>query len=688
MRNSQYWAFALTALTMALCACSGAKKFGEPEQEVICKPGETGQAVKCADGSQGFLKCNAEGTAFSDTTCMSGQQPVTGCGSDGAQCALGLSLPCGCTDGRTGASACKADCSGFDVCVCTGPLPGAGGSAGTSGQGGASGTSGQGGASGQGGTSGSNGTGGSAGTSTGGASGQGGSGGTSGLGGSSGIGGTDGGTSKCGTSEAICAVGQTFDDCHCLVNSVVVSGTQKCNADCTGRTACECSTADAGTGGSAGSGGFSGAGGSSTGGSSGSDAGLGNLCSQSGRVCDSNQDNLCHCIVNDTVKQGLQFCNSDCDGWTSCSCGTGGQGGSGGSGGASGQGGQGGSGGTGGSGQLARVDCEIIHPDNTQYKFDFSSGQFSSNQHVYRVFVSDEGVDDGNGNAIYANPDHVEWGEDAKLGVQQLGSSVKISFQSGLNNRLKLNATRDPEGNDLASAAYWKESACSRDLDHPVEMRWECKLTVNGQTSQMQWPTWKAEGQYGCNLWSIVKPITPTANDEDGDGAVKGVDCDDTPGSGFFKRGFPLADKTMYLPEIEQNGFDDNCRGDGDKKYRRVAMFASSSLQSPMKFWDFWKVSLPMSYSGDKWVSAYYPSNLFPQDRLTIQSAYQPAGLVEYSGGGAGCSDGKCYNAFKSNGTCTTVHTVILEDTSNLQIAANLAQNADGQCRAFFPAAH
>ncbi|HLK88563.1 MAG TPA: VCBS repeat-containing protein [Polyangia bacterium] len=159
---------------------------------------------------------------------------VVDCGSGGNPvCAPGISIPCACSDGRTGAQACNASGSGYGVCECTAtgtggasggtggtmtstggsggrPAGGAGGGgAAGSGLGGTSGGAGgaSGGAAGKAGTGGAGGTSGGAGgvagkagtggaTGSGGVTGQGGSGGAAGQGGGAGAG--TGGTAGTG----------------------------------------------------------------------------------------------------------------------------------------------------------------------------------------------------------------------------------------------------------------------------------------------------------------------------------------------------------------------------------------------------------------------------------------------------------------------------------------------------------
>lgn len=663
----QYWAFAIAALTVLATACGGAKKF-----DLLCEPGETGQPVTCADKTQGFLKCNKEGSAFTETTCVTGQLPQTGCGAADAKCCLGQTISCGCTDGRTGSQMCKSDCSGFDTCLCTGSVPGAGGNVGTGGTTGVGGSnvggSSTGGSSGVGGSM----AGGSAGSSTGG---------SAGTGGTSGTGGTGGSSTGCSNPNKACNFGEVFA-CHCVQDGQVLNGSQGCEPDCSARTECVCQASDAGTGGTGGTGGAGGSSGQGGTSGTGGTGGSANVCSDaSKRLCVSGQDNLCHCLVNGQVVNGLQLCNANCDGWTTCSCGTGGQGGS------SGQGGSGGTGGTGGTGGATAVQADVVcvikHVDNTQFKFDLSTLQFSHEMHNYRVFVSDLGVD---GQGIYAG-EHVQWGQDSKLHVQQFGDHVTITFLSTVGSLLDANATRDPVGTDETSANYWREPASDRNPLAP-RMLWECTMTANGVTSHMQWPTAIDTGT-GTNLRLIVRPITPNSNDEDGDGVAKNQDCNDSPeAGGFYKRGDPLADKNLWLPEVEQDGIDNDCVH-GDLKYRRAVMNASSSgLGTPMVFWDSWKYGVSMAFSSSLWASTYVPSNLMPKDKMAGQTMFQPAGLVRFFGSGTGCYNGECWNMYKTNnGTCVDVYPVYLETPDHLQLPSTSALNADGQCRVFFAAA-
>lgn len=685
----QYFA-ALILLIATIVGCS-AKKFGV---ETLCKPGETGAPVVCADGSQGFLVCDDEGEAFDKNNCGPGSKPTTGCGSDSASCISGQTFPCACPDGRDGMQSCNTSCSGLDTCICTGNIPGAGGttgqggninqggsagqggsnaagSGGTANQGGASqgGSSGNGGTSGQGGVAGSNGGAGGSpqcienetescncdgqlvGVKTckngtfgncecpsgaGGASGQGGSSGSSGTGGTSG----QGGSAGMGGSSGECVTG-TQINCDC--NGQLV-GIKKCQNGAYGT--CECPLPEAGVGGAGGS-----------------DAGI--------KQCNPGQQYDCACMGGLT---GKQTCASDGLSLGDCSCSDAGAGGAGGS------AGSGGSGGSGGSAQLVTVNCEITHRDNTLTKFDLNTGKFSTTQHVYRVFVSDEGID-LNGLPVFGNgnENHVKWGEDAKLNVQQLGRSVKISFTTALGNRIKMNATRDPVGTDLGASAYWQEPACSRTPLRPI-MEVDCTVNVNGSTSHMPWPVSVANGEFGCDLWTEARPTVTSSTDQDGDGATVSEDCND---NDYYKRGSPISDLNKWNVEVMQDGVDNDCVG-GDAKYRRVVM--DSSVASSAKFWDFWKYNVAMTISGSRLVSEYYPSNLMPQDTMSGQSKPQPAGLVQWSGSGSNCYNGSCWNMVDS-GSCVEVYPVFMETSDSTHVSAIPARNAENKCRVFFPSA-
>lgn len=776
----QYFA-ALILLIATIVGCS-AKKFGV---ETLCKPGETGAPVVCADGSQGFLVCDDEGEAFDKNNCGPGSKPTTGCGSDSASCISGQTFPCACPDGRDGMQSCNTSCSGLDACICTGNIPGAGGttgqggninqggsagqggsnaagSGGTADQGGASqgGSSGNGGTSGQGGVAGSNGGAGGSpqcienetescncdgqlvGVKTckngtfgncecpsgaGGASGQGGSsgssgtGGTSGQGGSAGMGGSSGecvtgtqincdcngqlvGIKKCqngayGTCE--CPSENCISDADCISEATYC---EKADHKCHFKGTCWNSTCQEGT-------------------HFGSVVGVcvcssndpdhcshltkaGDQCVVQGAKCCANGDGWytsSYCPTGDsrvdfvcdgsTWKStgtcypgqsyacacaggviGQQICNSDGKSFGDCSCSDAGAGGAGGS------AGSGGSGGSGGSAQLVTVNCEITHRDNTLTKFDLNTGKFSTTQHVYRVFVSDEGID-LNGLPVFGNgnENHVKWGEDAKLNVQQLGRSVKISFTTALGNRIKMNATRDPVGTDLGASAYWQEPACSRTPLRPI-MEVDCTVNVNGSTSHMPWPVSVANGEFGCDLWTEARPTVTSSTDQDGDGATVSEDCND---NDYYKRGSPISDLNKWNVEVMQDGVDNDCVG-GDAKYRRVVM--DSSVASSAKFWDFWKYNVAMTISGSRLVSEYYPSNLMPQDTMSGQSKPQPAGLVQWSGSGSNCYNGSCWNMVDS-GSCVEVYPVFMETSDNTHVSAIPARNAENKCRVFFPSA-
>ncbi|MFA6160995.1 MAG: MopE-related protein [Patescibacteria group bacterium] len=653
--NLKNWMVAI-ALGVTLMGCA-AKKFGTP---AICELGDTGEEVKCADGSQGFLLCNANGDAFNGgDTCKSGQQPVAGCGAEHAVCAIGQQLSCGCNDGREGAQKCNASCDGFDVCVCSGPIPGSGGSGGAIG-------------------------------------GSGGSGGTTSTGGNAGTGG----------SSQFCIPVQEDHDCGGECGSL--GGSRWCRADGLSYGPCVCNTATGGSGGSSGTGGSGGSGGSSgsggstggaggntggtggstggTGGSGGSTGGSGgstSYCGTASDACHNVVQQGCYCQVDGSSISGTQNCKPDCSGWEACYCnsGAGGSGGSGGTGGSGGSGGTGGTGGTGGSGGVSGtavdVTCEITHADYTAFKFDFANFVMSSVQHVYNVFVSDEGVDDGHGGATYATTTHLKWGD--ALNLQQLGRSVKFTFRTTLGSRITLNAVRDPIGNDLSSGDYWREPAVDKGV---VKMKVDCLLKFDGSEtmSHIMWPHAEQNEQHtGWNLAFIVQTAWTSTSDHDGDGSPVGTDCDE---NNFYK--------APGLVEVMQDGIDNDC-SNYDLKYRRVVMDAPSGIMSYgglMKYWDFNQTSphgVKMTYDG-KWYSAYVPVTLLPFDTRSGQSVAQPGGLVEYSGSGDNCYNGLCWNMSDWGGSCHPVYPVWSESYDSTHINSTTARNVNSQCRSFFPA--
>ncbi|MDD2785399.1 MAG: hypothetical protein PHS79_00730 [Patescibacteria group bacterium] len=673
--NKSFWMFAI-ALGVTLVGCTGAKKFGT---RGLCTPGDTGDEIACKDGSQGFLLCNKDGDAFNGgDTCKEGQQPATGCGSKDAECAPGEQVSCGCNDGREGAQKCNTACDGFDVCICSGPLPGTGG------QGGSGGPSGQGGA--IGGSGGSTNTGGT--TQTGGNAGSGGStggsGGTTSTGGSGGSSGGTGGTSGTGGGSQVCTPQQEYYDCGGECGSL--GGSRWCRADGLSYGPCVCNTATGGAGGTSGtggSGGSTGGAGGNTGGTGGSTGGSGgstSYCGTASDACLNVVQQPCYCQVDGSSISGTQNCKPDCSGWEACYCnsGAGGSGGSGGTGGSGGSGGTGGTGGSGGvSGTAVDVTCEITHADYTAFKFDFANFVMSSVQHVYSVFVSDEGVDDGHGGATYATATHLKWGD--ALNLQQLGRSVKFAFRTTLGSRITLNAVRDPIGNDLSSGDYWREPAVDKGV---VKMKVDCLLKFDGSDTMnnIMWPHAEQNEQHtGWNLALTVQTAWTTTSDQDGDGSSPPQDCDD---HSFYK--------APGLVEIIQDGVDNNCYG-GDEKYRRVVMDAPSGIMNYgglMKYWDFNQTSphgVKMIYDGH-WASAYVPVSLLPVDTMSGYSTSQPGGLVEYNGSGDNCYNGLCWNMSDWGGSCHPVYPVWSESYDSTHISSTTARNVNNQCRSFFPA--
>lgn len=632
--NWKYSTLAIVAALTAQSGCNGSKKFDEDlsaagaagsaqsgcptacPQPKACEPNA---AIACQCGSAyGVSQCLADGSGYGVCQCgpantagSAGSAPQDPCNVEPRVCDRGETEACKCTDGRDGSQYCDPNtCSGWLGCSCTGPLPGTGGSSGTGGSAGSSGTGGSAGSS----------TGGSAGTSA-----TGGSGGTAGAGGSN-VGGTAGSAGLGGSAGSESDAG---DKCvpgkqgSCACGSDPDAGIRQCSNDGVWE-ACDCSMMQ----------------------DAGADADA-EAEADAATLCEPQQAYSCFCGNGIWAKQ---WCTADGMSFLACQCpdgGVGGAGGTGGSGGSSGAGGSLGTGGTsatGGSGGAAydvvTVDCDVTYPDNAPSD--------------YYTYVSDEGI--GSGSSVhFVSQTHVTWGNDGQPYTNKNVKSSHFSFSSGNGHRIIMNTAINPEPGN-----FWAHADCKSTPSYAVLVKYECFVTKNGDKRRVAWPVAVSNNQQSCNTQFYAQWIQPTAQDEDGDGSLKGADCNDN--------------DYLRCPnciEVENDGIDNDCYK-GDRQWVRILMDGPNSLGTPMYATD-WLLWVPMSFdsSASKWATEFLPTSRVPK-----------AFLVQYGGmSGSGCDgSGNCWDCSRNGNVCQPVYAVTGETTEHKPVAMTLGV-VGNQCR-------
>lgn len=625
MKKFNWMRASIVMALVTLCACSGSKKFDEDLSAAgsagstssgcptACPPAKVcipNAPIACQCGSAyGVAQCQADGMGYGACQCgpantagsAGSAPPQDPCVAGSRICDRGETETCKCTDGRDGSQYCDPNtCSGWLGCSCTGPLPGTGGS----------------------------GTGGSAGTSTGGSAGTGGSnvggnGGSSGLGGSAGTSATGGSGGTVADGGATCVPGQQSKCFDCANGGI---GFHVCQLDHS-YSACENCIV------------------TSDGGTDAADAGVdAEAGADAATACEPQKAYDCFCGNNVWAQQ---WCTADGMSFLACQCpdaGAGGTGGSGGSGGTGGSSGTGGTSATGGSGGAAydvvTVDCDVTYPDNAPSD--------------YYTYVSDEGI--GSGSSVhFLSPTHVTWGNDGQPWTNKNVKTSHFSFSSGYGHRVIMNTTVNPEPGN-----FWAHPDCKSTPSYKVLVKYECFVTKNGDKRHVAWPVAVDNKQQSCNVQFYAQWIQPTAQDEDGDGSLKGADCNDN--------------NYLVCPdciEVENDGLDNDCYK-GDRQWVRILMDGPSSLGTPMYATD-WVQWVPLSFdsSANKWATEFLPTSRVPKSFL-----------VQYTGmSGSGCDgSGNCWDCSRNGNQCQSVYAVTGETSTHQPVAMTLGVIGN-QCR-------